>query len=426
MRRWTRNVARVGVSAALVLGTVSACSSSGGTPTLNWYINPDNGAQATLAKECAAASGGAYKISTHILPNDASQQRQQLVTRLAAKDSSIDMMSLDPVFVAEFAEAGFLADVPASYKDDFTKDIVKPAVTASTWKGKLVAAPFWANTQLLWYRKSIAKAAGLDMTKPVTWQQIIDAAAKTKKTIGVQADLYEGYTVWINALVEGAGGKIVKNPGAIAKNLKLGLNSAAGKDAANIIGQVARKGIGGPSLSTSEEAQSLAVFENNGTSGFMTIWPYVWAAMKADGVKFRDSDVGWTTYPETVAGQQSKPPFGGIEIGTGAYGTHKNLVFKAIECIRNEKHQLEYFNSSGNPAANTQVYNDPSIRKAYPMADTIRTSLERAAPRPQTQYYGDLSTALQESFSPPNSVNSSTPKKAQKFILEVLKGDKLL
>jgi trehalose/maltose transport system substrate-binding protein len=426
MRRWTRNVARVGVSAALVLGTVSACSSSGGTPTLNWYINPDSGGQATLAKECSAASGGKYKITTHILPTDASQQRQQLVTRLAAQDSGIDMMSLDPVFVAEFAEAGFLSDVPASYRADFTKDIVKPAVTASTWKNKLVVAPFWANTQLLWYRKSIAKAAGLDMTKPVTWTQLITAAAKARKTIGVQADLYEGYTVWINALVEGAGGKIVENPGAIAKNLKLGLNTPAGRAAANVIGSVARKGVGGPSLSTSQEGQSLAVFESPSTSAFMTIWPYVWAAMKADGVKFRDSDVGWTYYPETVAGKQSKPPFGGIEIGAGKYGTHKKQTWQAIQCIRNEKHQLEYFNSSGNPAANTQVYNDASIRKAYPMADTIRASLERAAPRPQTQYYGDLSTGLQESFSPPNSVNSGTPKKAQNFILSVLKGDKLL
>ncbi len=67
-----------------------------------------------LAAECVKSAHGAYKITTHILPNDASQQRQQLVMRLAAKDASIDMMSLDPVFVAEFAEAGFLATVPSS------------------------------------------------------------------------------------------------------------------------------------------------------------------------------------------------------------------------------------------------------------------------------------------------------------------------
>jgi multiple sugar transport system substrate-binding protein len=424
---WLRNVLRVGVSATVVLTTVSACSSSsGGPPTLNWYINPDNGAQATLAKECAASSHGQYKISTHILPNDASQQREQLVTRLAASDSSIDMMSLDPVFVAEFAEAGFLADVPASYQKSFTTNIVKPMILASKWKGKMVAAPFWANTQLLWYRKSIAKAAGLDMSKPVTWEQIINAAKSQKKTVGVQADLYEGYTVWINALIEGAGGQIVDNPGAIAKDLKLGLDSPAGRDAAQIIHDLAHQGVGGPSLSTSEESQSLAVFENPSTSGFMTIWPYVWAAMKADGVKFRDTDVGWAPYPETVAGKPSRPPFGGIEITVGSASNHQAAAWAAIECLRNEQHQLEYFNSSGNPAANTLVYNAPSIRKAYPMADLIRSSLENAAPRPQSQYYGDLSTALQESFSPPSSVTQSTPKTAQNFILQVLKGNKLL
>ncbi len=426
MHNWVRNALRAGASATLVAATLAACGGASGPPTLHWYINPDNGAQATLAKQCTAAAHGKYKITTSILPNDASQQRQQLVTRLAAKDSSIDLMSLDPVFVAEFAEAGFLAEVPAQYKSQFTADIVKPAVQASTWQGKLIAAPFWANTQLLWYRKSIAKAQGLNMNKPVTWQQLIDAAAKAHKSIGVQADLYEGYTVWINALVAGAGGKIVENPGAIAKNLKLGLDSAAGRDAASIIKQLASKRIGGPSLSTSEEPQSLSVFENPSTSAFMTIWPYVWSAMAADKVKFRDSDVGWTYYPETVAGKQSRPPFGGIEIGVGKASSHQADAFDAVNCIRNEQHQLEYMNSSGNPAANTQVYNAASVKKAFPMAAYIRNSLERAAPRPQSQYYGDLSTALQESFSPPSSVSPSTPKKAQSFILQVLKGEKLL
>jgi multiple sugar transport system substrate-binding protein len=68
------------------------------------------------------------------------------------------------------------------------------------------------------------------------------------------------------------------------------------------------------------------------------------------------------------------------------------------------------------------------VLKAFPdgIAATILKSLQQAAPRPQSQYYGDLSTALQKSFSPPQSVSSSTPAKAQKFILQVLKGEKLL
>ncbi len=62
---------------------------------------------------------------------------------------------------------------------------------------------------MLWFRKSFAQKAGLDMTKPVTWNQIIDAASSNGGTVGVQANLYEGYAVWINALIAGAGGQIV-------------------------------------------------------------------------------------------------------------------------------------------------------------------------------------------------------------------------
>ena len=166
-------------------------------------------AQVDSVMEEAAKVDGATSVSyTHldvykrqILPNSASDQRQQVLRRLAAADSSMDLMSLDPVFVAEFAEPGYLAPVPAQYEQTFVADAVNPIVESSRWKDKLVGAPMWANTQLLWYRKSVAQAAGLDMTKPVTWDQIIAAAQSQKKLIGVQARLYEGYMVWILSLI---------------------------------------------------------------------------------------------------------------------------------------------------------------------------------------------------------------------------------
>ena len=136
-----------------------------GVPTLTWYINPDNGGQAALAAKCGEASDGAFRIETQVLPNDADQQREQLVRRLAADDPSVDLMSLDPPFVAEFANAGYLlpitdpADVAA-----FTDDVLEGPMATAFWDDQLVAPPFWANTQLLWYRRSVADAAGVDPT----------------------------------------------------------------------------------------------------------------------------------------------------------------------------------------------------------------------------------------------------------------------
>ena len=99
------------VSVALLALVVGACGSGDEVPTLTWYINPDNGGQARLAEKCASTAGGAYRVEIQTLPNDASQQREQLVRRLAAEDSSIDLMSSDPPFVAQFANAGFFACV---------------------------------------------------------------------------------------------------------------------------------------------------------------------------------------------------------------------------------------------------------------------------------------------------------------------------
>ena len=44
------------------------------------------------AERCTKEAHGAYTIKPELLPNDASQSREQLVRRLGAKDSSIDVI----------------------------------------------------------------------------------------------------------------------------------------------------------------------------------------------------------------------------------------------------------------------------------------------------------------------------------------------
>lgn len=427
------------MAAALALtGTVGLAACGGDSAAndphhLTWYINPDSGGndpskqgQARIAAECTTEAGGAYSISTQVLPNSASDQRQQLLRRLAAGDPGVDIMSLDPVFVAEFAEAGFLDPVPQDKTQQFTENAVDPIVESATWKDQLVAAPFWANTQLLWYRKSVAQEAGLDMSKPVTWDQIIDAAQKTGRTIGVQASRYEGYSVMINALIEGAGGSIVKNPGATGEQVQLGIDSPEGKRAAEIIQKISTTGVGGPALSSTDETQALNLFIGESTSGFMLNWPYVWAAMHEQKVPFVD-DVAWTTYPRTEADQQAKPPLGGIEVAVHTASLNKDAAWDAVACITTKEHQELYMLGTGNPAADKRVYDSPAIREEFPMADTIRTSLDGGAPRPVTQYYGDVSAGLQRSWSPPEEVNpDTTPPASQQLIQDVLAGEALL
>src|SRR5919107_5986736 len=110
----SRRIAGSVATLALASSLLAACSGDGGKPELTWYINPDAGGQDAVAEKCSTDE---YTITTQVLPQDASQQRIQLSRRLAAEDTEIDLMSIDPPYTAEFANAGFLAEIPQDLQD---------------------------------------------------------------------------------------------------------------------------------------------------------------------------------------------------------------------------------------------------------------------------------------------------------------------
>jgi len=430
-RRRRRGIAGTAV-ALIASGTLAACGGggSGGTPTLTWYINPDSGGQDKIAAACSAASNGAYTIETSVLPRNSDAQREQLVRRLAAGDDSIDLMSLDVVFAPELAQAGFLAPVPDDVASEVSDGVVPGLLASATWNDKLVAVPFWANTQLLWYRKSVAQAAGLDMTKPVTWDQLVKAAQEQHKILSAQGRRAESLTVWFNALIESAGGSIITKNSTDPDKIKLGFDTAAGQRAGEVMHKVATSGAVGPAFSTSSEDTSASQFESP-DAGFMVNWPFVYAQAQtkvAAGTldKSVPEDYGWALYPQVDADRPSAPPLGGINLAVSKYSHYVDQAYKATECITSDKNQAEYMITNGNPAGSLAVYDDPAVQKAYPMADTIRESLQAAKPRPLSPYYSEITGGLQREYHPPAGVNASTGKKADDLISAVLRGDQLL
>ena len=103
---------------ALTAASVPACSaSSGGRVSLQLYDSPDpSGATAQAAATCSTPQ---YTITYNKLPNAADGQRQELVRRLAAHDSGMDLMALDVTWEAEFAEAKWIVPwTGAGWRDD--------------------------------------------------------------------------------------------------------------------------------------------------------------------------------------------------------------------------------------------------------------------------------------------------------------------
>jgi multiple sugar transport system substrate-binding protein len=420
----------VGTAALLFCAGLSACSGESGKPTLNWYVNPDGVDTLTaLAESCSTDQ---YDIEIQLLPSGATDQRTQLARRLAAEDSSTDLMSLDPVFVAEFANANWLEELPEEAASAATdEDVLKGAAETVTWDDGVYAFPQWANTQVLWYRKSLAEAAGLDMAQPVTWEQVIDAAADNGGTVGVQANKYEAYVVLINSLVQGAGGNIITDNEA-GKEASIDIDSDAGRQAAAVIEKLAGSEAAQADLTTSNEGTSLGQMFG-GPGEFMTNWTFVYQNYKGlietgDITEDEFADLAWARYPATVEGEESRPPIGGIDIGVGAYSKHPDLALEAAACVTSPEAQVDLAVNEGLMPSRTSAYEAPELAEAYP-ADLLALfseSVDGGGPRPKSAYYATISAALQSVWHSPTQVDEKTPEESAKFLRDVLDGKALL
>jgi multiple sugar transport system substrate-binding protein len=386
--------ALLALAACLTVLALAACggsSTKNGRATINlWVFNEPSGSFTDAAKRCSQQSGGRYQIVFNALSNDADQQRQSLVRRLAAKDSSIDIAGMDVVWTAEFAEAGWILPWPTAEADKLKQGTLAGPLKTATYKNRLWAAPANTNTQLLWYRKDLVP------NPATTWDGLIDQAIKLPKAnyIEIQGAQYEGVTVWFNSLVQSAGGTIVANG-----KVTLG---PPGQRAAEIMKRLATSKAADPSISAEKEDQTRIAFES-GSAAFEVNYPFIYPSAK-EGAPQIFKQLAWKPYPAVDQGKPAKAPIGGINWGVGAYTKHPAEAFQAAACLRNEQNQREAAAKGGLPPTLSKIYDDPTFKKSYPFSDLIRKQVDSGAVRPQTPAYADVSLAIAKTVSPPSNI----------------------
>src|SRR5579884_1760246 len=258
------------LAATLVCG---ACGSSGKGPvTLNWYVFPEpSGSFQAAATACSKASSGRYSISINFLSTSSDQQRVSLVRRLAANDSSIDILAMDVDWTAEFANAKWIQPVPAGLAAQITSVDLPGPVQTATYQKRIWAVPINSNTELLWYRKDLL--AAIHQPVPKTWTQMINDAVQLAKLgkphyIEEQGAQYEGLTVWFNSLVDSAGGQIITGGNKVV----VGHSTAV---AASIMHELATSPAADPSLNVAMEGSSDTTFDQGGAA-FEINYPFTW------------------------------------------------------------------------------------------------------------------------------------------------------
>jgi len=332
------------------------------------------------------------KVIDHVLPDNADQQRQQMIQNTQIKNPKMAVLSVDVVWTAEFAAKGYIEALPA---DQFpTTGFLPATVDSATYFNKLYAYPATSDGGLLYYRKDLLNKYGLK--PPTSFDEMkaacdkIQAGEKDSKLgcFAGQYNKYEGLTVNFDEAVHGAGGVIVDDsgkPNVATPEATKGLQTLTDwfKD-----GHIPKAAI------TWQEEQGRQAFQK-GQLIFHRNWGYVYnLAQKNDG----SSD---------IVGKFDVAPLPGITgPGVSSLGGHNYAIAKNAEnkgtavdflkFISSKEQQKSSSLATSNSPVLEELYSDPELTKKFPFMPTQLKSIQGAKPRPKAVEYGDVTLAIQD------------------------------
>lgn len=434
-----RRIGAIALAAVTIASAVSACAAGGSQLVISFYTPAADGATFTaIAADCTRHLGGRFAIQQISLPRAPGEQRLQLARRLTGHDRSLDVMSLDVVWTAEFADAGWalpLSDDPAGLADtDATVDTLPGPLSTARWRGRLFGAPVFTNTELLWYRPDLVRQP------PRTWRGMVSAAGRLHAAgqpswIAVQANENEGLVVWFNTLLVSGGGQVLSEDGRRVTLTDTPAHRAATVNALRILKSVATAPGADPSISRTDEGTARLAVEQ-GNAALEVNWPYALASMLENAVKggvpflplnqnpklagsindvgtfvpteeqFRiayqasQKVFGFAPYPGVARGQPAKVTIGGANLAVASTTRHRAEAFEAIRCLRSLTHQKSMSIEGGLPAVRTSLYSDPQFQAKYPMYTVIRQQLTDAAVRPATPAYQAVAIRIAATLTP--------------------------
>src|SRR5215216_2057236 len=103
----------------------------------------------------------------------------------------------------------------------------------------------------------------------------------------------------------------------------------------------------------------------SGVAAFELNYPFIYPSMKQNKPDLFQN-FKWAPYPAVSADQQAHVTIGGINLAVSSYTKHPDLAFQAVLCLRDRDNQKVNAVTGGLPPSLADLYDDPSVREAYP------------------------------------------------------------
>jgi multiple sugar transport system substrate-binding protein len=339
-------------------------------------------------------------IEREVGPHSSTAFHDLLTQKLKNKSTDVDVFFMDVVWPPEFASAGWALPLDDFFSQESQKQFLQPTILANTYQDHIYGVPLFIDSGVLYYRKDLLEKYGFNA--PETWTEMV---SQTQKIIMEETELgneiygFSGQFKQYEGLVCNMMEFIMSNDGAFIDN-DTGKSTVTGERAIeavrfvrdSLIGKTAPRGV-----LTYQEPESLDLFIQ-GKAVFHRNWPYAWEISNNPSKSRVAGKVGIARLPH-FEGSQSYAALGGWQLGISTFSEKKELAWKFVEFLTNQRIQKLFAVKSGKAPTRKALYNDEDVLKANPHFKSMKDVFLTAYPRPLTPLYPSVSNILQRYFS---------------------------
>ena len=396
MKKQLKQLVALSMIAALAATNAGVAAADEAAEKITITFAFDEGVGAPTEEAIAAfnESQDAIEVQSYHLPQDANNLHDDFVNKLVSQDTSIDVMALDVVYIAEFASAGWLEPLDDVYSEDDLSIYLDGTVSGAKYDGALYAAPWFTNASALFHRTDVLEEMGITEV-PTTYQGWKEIYDQLPEDSGIEyAFCYQGSQSeamvcnWVEFLAS-FNASVLDEEGNPVCNSEEAI--AATQMMADLIGTYAPEG-----TTTYSETEAQQVFQE-GKALTCRTWSGTWNTFNNPEESDVAGNVGMTVLPVNAEGDTAHSCLGGLDLAVNTYisDEQKEAAKTFIKWMTTEEEEKAFCLSSSQPPTVKAVYSDADVLEAIPFYTDFYSIIESGKGRPSSPDYALLSDAIQ-------------------------------
>jgi trehalose/maltose transport system substrate-binding protein len=339
------------------------------------------------------------KVEVEVGGATSEAQQQYLSTVLSSKDSALDVILIDVIRPAQWAAQGWAEPLDGylgADKPRILSQYLKAYADANQVNGKLIALPYFADSQFLYYRKDLLEKYKRPV--PKTWDEMMETARiimDGEKTPSLQGFStagapIEGTVCTYLVPLWGAGSDITAAG-------KLNLDTPQARQPFQLYGRMKQAGVL-PKNIAEIPTDRIRIDMQAGNLIFAMSWGYVWNRLENDADSKVKGKIGVTTLPHDPGGK-SATCIGGWQVAVSAFSKNKPEAVKFARWLSSpEVSKMQAVMASHMPVF-PSVYKDPEVLKANPWFADALPVVEGAKSRPVSAQYPQVSDVIRSNMN---------------------------